>query len=79
LRLQEDAGMKLYEEPHFTFRFAEDRLIPRFHLEGVEVGRRGGDPDGAIVPAVGQALALAAQRSATNVLSAGSIRPMTRP
>jgi hypothetical protein len=32
--------MKLYEEPHFTFRFAEDRIIPRFHLEGVEVGRR---------------------------------------
>jgi hypothetical protein len=32
--------MKLYEEPHFTFRFAEDRIIPRFHLEGVEAGRR---------------------------------------
>jgi hypothetical protein len=30
----------LYEDPHFTFRFADDRLIPRFHLEGVEVGRR---------------------------------------
>ena len=30
----------LYEDPHFTFRFAEDRLIPRFHLEGVEAGRR---------------------------------------
>ena len=30
----------LYEEPHFTFRFAEDRIIPRFHLEGVEAGRR---------------------------------------
>ena len=32
--------MKLYEEPHFTFRFAEDRIIPRFHLEGIEAGRR---------------------------------------
>jgi hypothetical protein len=32
--------MKLHEEPHFTFRFAEDRIIPRFHLEGVEAGRR---------------------------------------
>ncbi len=32
--------MRLYEEPHFTFRFAEDRLIPRFHLEGVEAERR---------------------------------------
>ena len=30
----------LFEVPHFTFRFAEDRIIPRFHLEGVEVGRR---------------------------------------
>jgi hypothetical protein len=32
--------LPLYEEPHFTFRFADDRIIPRFHLEGVEVGRR---------------------------------------
>ena len=32
--------LPLYEDPHFTFRFAEDRLIPRFHLEGVEAGRR---------------------------------------
>jgi hypothetical protein len=30
----------LHEDPHFTFRFAEDRIIPRFHLEGVEAGRR---------------------------------------
>jgi len=30
----------LYEDPCFTFRFAEARIIPRFHLEGVEVGRR---------------------------------------
>lgn len=32
--------MNLYEEPHFTFRFGDDRLIPRFHLEGVAAGRR---------------------------------------
>jgi hypothetical protein len=32
--------LPLYEDPWFTFRFAEDRVIPRFHLEGVEVGRR---------------------------------------
>jgi hypothetical protein len=32
--------MNLCHDPHFTFRFAEDRLIPRFHLEGVEAGRR---------------------------------------
>jgi len=30
----------LHHDPHFTFRFAADRLIPRFHLEGVEAGRR---------------------------------------
>ena len=23
-----------------TFRFADDRIIPRFHLEGIEAGRQ---------------------------------------
>ena len=32
--------LPLYHDPHFTFRFAEDRIIPRFHLEGIEAGRR---------------------------------------
>ncbi len=32
--------MNLYRDTHFTFRFAEDRIVPRFHLEGIEVGRR---------------------------------------
>jgi hypothetical protein len=32
--------LPLYEDPCFTFRFADDRMIPRFRLEGVEVGRR---------------------------------------
>jgi hypothetical protein len=32
--------MPLYHDPHFTFRFAEARIIPRFHLEGVEAGLR---------------------------------------
>jgi hypothetical protein len=32
--------LPLYEDPHFTFRFADDRIIPRFHLESVEAGRR---------------------------------------
>jgi hypothetical protein len=32
--------LPLYEDPHFTFRFADDRIIPRFHLAGVEAGRR---------------------------------------
>jgi hypothetical protein len=30
----------LYQDPWFTFRFADDRIIPRFHLEGVETGQR---------------------------------------
>ena len=30
----------LYHESHFTFRFGDYRIIPRFHLEGVEAGRR---------------------------------------
>ena len=30
----------LHEDPHFTFRFAADRIIPRFHLEGVEAGQQ---------------------------------------
>ncbi len=32
--------LPLYHDPHFTFRFANDRIIPRFHLEDIEVGRR---------------------------------------
>ena len=32
--------LPLYHDPHFTFRFADDRIIPRFHLEGVDAGRR---------------------------------------
>ena len=30
----------LYEDPWYTFRFADDRIIARFNLEGVEAGRR---------------------------------------
>ena len=30
----------LYRDPPFTFRFADDRLVPRFHLAGVGPGRR---------------------------------------
>src|SRR5437763_644110 len=32
--------LPLYHDPHFIFRFTEDRIIPRFHLETVEAGRR---------------------------------------
>jgi hypothetical protein len=30
----------LYHDPFFVFRFADDRIISRFHLEGVGAGRR---------------------------------------
>jgi len=32
--------LPLYQDNWFTFQFAEARIIPRFHLEGVEAGRR---------------------------------------
>jgi hypothetical protein len=32
--------LPLYRDPHFTFRFDDNRVIPRFHLEGVQAGVR---------------------------------------
>jgi hypothetical protein len=32
--------LPLYQDQWFTFRFADNRIIPRFHLEGIESGRR---------------------------------------
>ena len=32
--------LPLYQDAWFTFRFADDRIIPRFHLEGVEAGQQ---------------------------------------
>jgi hypothetical protein len=32
--------LPLYRDPHFTFQFADDRIISRFHLDGIEAGRR---------------------------------------
>ena len=32
--------LPLYQDSGFTFRFADARIIPRFHLEGVESGMR---------------------------------------
>ena len=32
--------LPLYRDSHFTFRFTDDRIIPRFHLDGVGAGRR---------------------------------------
>jgi hypothetical protein len=34
------AVLPLYHDPYFTFRFADDQIIRRFHLEGVGAGRR---------------------------------------
>jgi protein-tyrosine phosphatase len=43
------APLALYESPYFTFRFADSRRIPRFHLEGIAAGRKvrvyAADPD----------------------------------
>jgi uncharacterized protein len=35
---ENDEMLALYHDPWFTFRFAEDRIIPRFHLDGVPPG-----------------------------------------
>jgi hypothetical protein len=29
----------LYQDPCYTFRFADNRMIPRFHLDGMSAGR----------------------------------------
>jgi hypothetical protein len=36
----EPSIIPLYHDPYYTFRFADDRIIPRFHLEGVGAGQR---------------------------------------
>src|SRR5262249_16969472 len=35
---ENDEMLPLYQPPFFPFRFADDRIIPRFHLEGVQPG-----------------------------------------
>jgi hypothetical protein len=32
--------LPLYHDTHFLFRFDDDRIIPRFHLEGIGIGVR---------------------------------------
>lgn len=56
--------LPLYRDPHFTFRFTEDRLVDRFHLDGVEPGT----PVSvfAIGPAADEHLGLLAQAVAVN-------------
>ena len=39
-RIRGQDMVPLYREPYFTFRFADDRIIPCFHLEGVRPGQR---------------------------------------
>lgn len=31
--------LPLHQDPHFTFRFGDDRIIPRFHLDGIAAGQ----------------------------------------
>src|SRR5262245_41544565 len=37
---ESNSMLPLYRDHSFTFRFSEDRLVPRFHLEGVKAGHR---------------------------------------
>lgn len=37
-RRENDDMLPLHRDPWFTFRFADNRIIPRFHLEGVPPG-----------------------------------------
>ena len=53
--------LPLFRDPFFTFRFADDRIVPRFHLDGVPAGR--GVQVFGIDPATGQPTMLL--RSAT--------------
>jgi hypothetical protein len=39
-RLGGQEMLPLSQHPHYTFRFTDDRIIPRFHLEGIEPGVR---------------------------------------
>jgi hypothetical protein len=32
--------LPLFQDPQFTFRFGDDRIISRFHLEGVQADRQ---------------------------------------
>jgi len=32
--------LPLYEDQWFTFRFTDNRIIPRIHLDGIQAGRR---------------------------------------
>jgi hypothetical protein len=54
--------LPLHEDPWFAYRFADDRIIPRFHLEGVEAGR--GVSVDKIDPGTGERLGLLATGSA---------------
>ena len=56
---RKESDMKpLYKDPHFLFRFASDRIIPRFHLKGVPAG--GNVSVFSIDPVTGERLGLLA-------------------
>jgi hypothetical protein len=59
----------LHHDPCFTFRFADDRIIPRFHLKGIEAGR----PVSVfrINPATGERLASISTRAVLPLLPVG--------
>ena len=65
--------LPLYHEPPLTFRFSDDRLIPRFHLEGIEPGRR--VKVFKIDPGTGERLSLLA----TATVGAGGWVDLTEP
>lgn len=51
--------LPLYRDPHFTFRFAEDRFVGRFHLDGVAAGTQ--VSVFALDPATGEHLGVVAE------------------
>ena len=65
--------ISLHHEPHFTFRFTDDRIIPRFRLEGVEVGQQ--VSVFKIVPGTGERLGLLA----TATVGEGGWVKLTKP
>jgi len=65
--------LPLYQDPWFTFRFAEDRLVPRFHLEGVPAGQR--VSVFSIDPGTGERLGLLA----TETVGSGGWVDLTEP
>jgi hypothetical protein len=72
--LEEEDGMTpLYEDAWFNFGFSEDRIIHRFHLESVPVGRQ--VSVNRIDPGTGERLG----RPATEIVGDGDGVDLTEP